>query len=142
MDNSLMNSPIKLLIFSLWIILFSVSYHFTNNLINDIYEIIENENIYEINENISNNKKYYNMMNSERTKKIIKSMNTEVCNYNDDNWYNTLQKCTNEYCDYHNIKRLSDSVFVRQQNNHVTMPGYKSLAHQLVANRWNFLSRK
>ena len=46
-----MNSPIKLLIFSLWIILFSVSYHFTNNLINDIYEI---NGIYD-NENISNN---------------------------------------------------------------------------------------
>jgi len=45
--NSLMNSPIKLLIFSLWIILFSVSYHFTNNLINEINE----------NDNISNNEK-------------------------------------------------------------------------------------
>jgi hypothetical protein len=61
---------------------------------------------------------------------------------NDTNWNNTLRKCANEYCDYHNIKRLSNSIFLKQQNNHVTMPGYKSLAHQLVANRWNFLSRK
>ena len=57
-------------------------------------------------------------------------------------WSTTLRICTNEYCDYHYIPRLDDSVFVRQQNNHVTMPGYKSLAHQLVANRWNFLSRQ
>ena len=57
-------------------------------------------------------------------------------------WSTTLRTCTNAYCDHHYIPRLDDSVFVRQQNNHVTMPGYKSLAHQLVANRWNFLSRQ
>ena len=27
---------------------------------------------------------------------------------NDTNWNNTLRKCANEYCDYHNIKRLSN----------------------------------
>tara|TARA_R100001377_G_scaffold20652_1_gene10856 strand:- start:71 stop:778 length:708 start_codon:yes stop_codon:yes gene_type:complete len=57
-------------------------------------------------------------------------------------WPITLRICANGYCDYHNIPRLDDSVFLRQKNNHRLMLGYKSLAHQLVANRWNFLSRK
>ena len=35
-----------------------------------------------------------------------------------------------------------DEIFEQQNNNHVIMPGYKSLGHQLVANRWNFLSRR
>ena len=39
---------------------------------------------------------------------------------NDTNWNNTLRKCANEYCDYHCIPRLDDSVFIKQQNNHVT----------------------
>jgi hypothetical protein len=119
MDNSLMNSPIKLLIFSLWIILFSVSYHFTNNLINDIYEINE---IYE-NENISNNDKYYNMMNSERTKKIIKSMNTDVCNYNDDNWYKNTIKMDGEWIlkvNKNYINLSSQDYFINERHNGFT----------------------
>ena len=60
----------------------------------------------------------------------------------DTTWSHILRKCTDEYCDHYNISRLDDTIFEQQKNNHVIMPGYKSLGHQLVANRWNFLSRK
>ena len=60
----------------------------------------------------------------------------------DINWSHTLRKCTDEYCDYYGIDRLDDTIFEQQKDNHVIMPGYKSLGHQLVTNRWNFLSRK
>jgi radical SAM superfamily enzyme YgiQ (UPF0313 family) len=60
----------------------------------------------------------------------------------DTTWSQILRKCTDEYCDHYNIARLDDEIFEQQNNNHVIMPGYKSLGHQLVANRWNFLSRR
>ena len=60
----------------------------------------------------------------------------------DINWSHTLRKCTDEYCDYYGIDRLDDTIFEQQKDNHVIIPGYKSLGHQLVTNRWNFLSRK
>ena len=60
----------------------------------------------------------------------------------DTNWSHTLRKCTDEYCDYHGIDRLDNMIFEEQKDNHVIMPGYKSLGHQLVTNRWNFLSRR
>jgi len=56
-------------------------------------------------------------------------------------WNETLALCIKEFCETHSLPYPSFNIIYSQTNRHKVLEGYSSLSQQLVANRWNFLSK-